>query len=315
MAVLTNLTLSEKNGRTPWMRIFAAAALALVAAGTALASDGGTSVYPAGVETIMPGRMPPPGGTMFLEFNNFYVANQVVGPHGESLVPGFHVRVSAVAGKVLHNWGVHVLGGTLVSTAALPLVDIHLNAPFGSENKIGLGNADLETAVAYHKGDLFWWYGFEVFPPGLSYKKNDLVNVGQHNWAVAPSGAVTYMPNHGRTELSSKYQYIVNYTNPATDYRSGHEFVWEYAAMQNVTRRLAIGANGYFYKQTTDDLQNGITFLDGNQGRNLAFGPEIRCHFNRYMMILKWERDFLTQNRTVGNALWLQIGVPLGHHE
>jgi len=34
-------------------------------------------------------------------------------------------------------------------------------------------------------------------------------------------------------------------------------------------------------------------------------------------MILKYEKDFLTENRPVGNSLWLQFGVPIGslHHD
>ncbi len=170
----------------------------------------------------------------------------------------------------MHNWGVHVLGGTLVSVGALPLEYIHLDAPFGKGDKAGIGNPDIETAIAYKKGALSWWYGFEVYTPGFSYHKNDLVNIGQHNYATAPSGAFTYMPHHGSTEVSSKFQYMVNYTNNATQYRSGNEFLWEYAGMQNLTKRLAIGGNGYFYKQTTNDLQNGLMYLDGNRGRAVS---------------------------------------------
>jgi hypothetical protein len=287
--------------------------LGMVLSAAAYAVEGGASVYPAGVETIMPGRIIGPDGTMLLEFNNFYEANELVGTNGRSLVPGFHLRVGAVAFKLIHNWGIHVLGGTLVNTVALPIVDIRLNAPFGTQNKVGVSNPDLETLVSYNFGSLHWWYGVEGFTPGFSYKKTDLVNIGQHNYATAPSAAFSYMPHHGQTEVSSKFQYIVNFADEATHYRSGSEFVWEYAGMQNITKRLAIGGNGYFYKQTTNDLQNGLMYLDGNRGRNFAFGPEIRYHFNHYAMILKYEKDFLTENRPVGSALWLQLGIPLSH--
>jgi len=305
----SNGSASVPTLRTAWRKFSVCLALTMVTIGAAYATEGGTSVYPEGVETIMPGRMPGPGGTMFLEFNNFYEANGVVGSNGQSLVPGFHLRVSAVAFKGVHNWGVHVLGGTLVSTAALPLVDIHLNAPFGAQNKIGFGNPDLETLVAYKKGALNWWYGFEVYTPGFSYKKTDLVNVGQHSYATAPSAAFTYMPNHGRTEVSSKVQYMVNCTDNATHYRSGDEFVWEYDGMQNVTKNLALGGNGYFYKQATNDLQNGLMFLDGNRGRNLAFGPEIRYHFSHYSMILKWGVSRM-QVKTCRAVLKMGEGLP-----
>jgi hypothetical protein len=169
----------------------------------------------------------------------------------------------------------------------------------------------------YTKGALNWWYGIEGFTPGFSYQKNALVNVGQHNYATAPSGAFTYMPNHGRTEVSSKVQYIVNFEDHATHYRSGGELVWEYDGMQNVNKRLALGFNGYYYQQLSNDLQNGLAYLGGNRGRNFAFGPEIRYHFDHCAMILKYEKDFLTENRPVGNSLWLQFGVPIGspHHD
>jgi len=295
---------------------FVAACLGLAALtiGGAQASEGGGSVYPAGVETVMPGLMPAAGHTLLAEFENFYQANELAGPDGHALLPGFHLRVAAFAVKMEHNWGVHLLGGTLVSTAALPYVYIHLDAPFGAGDKSGFSNPDIETMVAYAKGNLHWWYGVDTYTPGFSYNKSDLVNVGQHNYAWAPAGAFTYLPDHGKTELSSRYQYIINYTDPATHYRSGHEFIWEFDGMHNVTRAVALGVNGFYYQQTTNDLQNGLIFGDGNRGRSVEFGPEIRCHFRHYAMILKYEKDFLTENRPVGNSLWLQFGIPLGGH-
>jgi len=309
--------MSKSNGgesaikrRASWRRIAACVVVATGITGVAFATEGGASVYPEGAETIMPGKYPGPGGTLLLEFTDFFDANELAGPTGRALVPGFHLRVGAVAGKVVHNWGVHVLGGTLVSAGALPWLDVHLNAPFGGMNKQGFGNGDVETAVLYRKGAVSAWYGFELYPPGFAYRKGDLVNIGQHNIATAPSGAITYMPDHGRTELSSKIQYITNYNDSATNYRSGSEFLCEYDGMRNVTKRLAIGGNGYYYKQMTDDQQGGLSI--GNRARNFAFGPEIRYHFDRYALILKWEKDFLTENRPVGNSLWFQFGMPLG---
>ena len=132
----------------------------------------------------------------------------------------------------------------------------HLDLPIGRFDKTGLGNPDIGVlAVAYGKGDWHWWYGMDVYTPGAQYHKDAVLNIGQHNFATAPEGAFTYLPNNGRDELSTKFQYIVNFTNPATQYRSGHELVWEYAAMHNVTRQASIGLNGFYYQQTTNDLQ------------------------------------------------------------
>lgn len=293
-------------------RFFACIALVLLTLGITAASDGGASVYPAGVETVMPGMLPPPGGTLIEQFSNFYDANKLAGSDGAALVPGFHLRVGAVAPRVLHNWGVHLLGGTLVSGVAVPVLYIHLDAPFGKGDRTGVGNPDFSVAqIAYVKGNLHWYYGMDVFTPGWSYSKTALVNIGQHNYATAPVAAFTWLPDRGRTELSSKFLYIVNYTNPATNYRSGNEFSWEFDGMRSVTKSLAVGVNGFYYQQTTNDTVSGLEYLDGNRGRTVQFGPEIRYHFKHYAAALKYEKDFLTANRPAGNSLWLQFGIPL----
>jgi len=278
------------------------------------ATEYGTSAYPAGVETVLPGLAPPPGVTMFETFSNFYQSNQLADAQGHSLVPGFHLRVGAVAVKVVHNWGVHFLGGSLVSTAALPFLYEHLNTPFGAASKSGFGNPDIGVvSVAYQRKAWHWWYGMDVYTPSFSYNKNDILNVGQHNFAIVPDGAFTYLSEKGRTELSSRFQYIVNYANPVTNYRSGHEFIWEYDGMRHIAGAVSAGANGYLYLQTTDDLQSGLVAGNGNRGRVFAIGPEVRAHLKHYALILKYQKEMLAQNKTVGNSFWFELGVPLGH--
>ena len=299
-----------------YRRFSAAILVVLLPLAVAKAAENGASVYPAGVETVMPGALPGPGQTLFLEFNNFYQANALKDGKGHDAVPGFHLRVSAVAVKVVHNWGVRALGGTLVSSVAVPVLYEHLDLPFGKFHKTGIGNSDIGVLdVAYHKGDLHWWYGVDAFTPGAQYKKGDPLNVGQHYFAVAPVGAVSYLPGNKSSELSSRFNYIVSFADPATQYRSGDEFLWEYAAMHNVTKSLALGLNGYFDHQTTDDRMNGIVVESGNRGRVLALGPEARYHLGHMALILKYQREMLAQNRTLGNSFWLQVGMPIGRHE
>ncbi len=194
------------NKLTITSRCLLTASIALTL-GMTYATENGASVYPGGVETIVPGMLPPSGQTMILEFNNFYQANGVAGRNGLSEVPGFHLRVAAEAAKYVHNWGVHVLGGRLVSSLALPLVTIHLSAPFGNGTKAGMGNPDIGVAaIAYNKGTWHYWYGVDVFTPGAEYDRKALINVGQHNSAVSPQGAFTYLPHAGAAEFSSKFQ-------------------------------------------------------------------------------------------------------------
>ena len=289
--------------------------LTVAVAGLAAAAENGVSVYPAGVETILPGMMPGAGHTMLLEFNNFYEANAVMDGSGHSAVAGFRVRVAAFAPKLVHNWGVHFLGGELASSIAVPFLHQNLDGPFGKLNKTGVGNPDIGVvAVSYSKGAWHWWYGYDVYAPGLQYSKTDILNIGQHYWANAPEAAVTWLPNHGTNEFSSKFQYIVNGPDGATQYRSGSEFVWEYVAMQKLSKRLAAGFNGYYDQQTTDDRLSGVA-TPGTRMRVIGMGPEFRYRMNRIEAVLKYQHEFLALNRTCGNALWLQFGLPLGKHE
>jgi len=303
-----------------WKPVYGTSLAVIILAGmpftAGYATENGVSVYPVGVETVMPAMLPGPGQSLLLEFNDFYQANALVDGSGHSLVPGFHLRVGAVAFKFVHNWKVRALGGTLVSSAAVPFLYEHLDGPFGKFDKRGVGNPDIGVLyVAYGKGPWHWYYGMDAFTPGAEYNKSDLLNVGQHNFAAAPSAAFTYLPNHGQSELSSRFQYIVNFTNPANEYRSGHEFVWEYTAMRNVVGKLALGLNGRYYQQMTDDLQNGICVGTGNRGRSVAMGPQARYHLGRAALILKFQREMLVENRAAGNAFWFQLGVPVGRHE
>ena len=64
--------------------------------------------------------------------------------------------------------------------------------------------------LEYTKGDWDWLYEADVLLPGASYSKAAILNVGQHNFVVARVAAFTYLPFQGKTEISSKLQYIVN---------------------------------------------------------------------------------------------------------
>jgi len=281
----------------------------------ATATESGASVYPVGAETVLPGLAPDPGTSVLANFDLFYQANALADGQGHSAVSGFHFRLGGVAFKFEHNWGVHVFGGTLISYVAQPILYEHLDGGLGSGNKTGFSNTILEpAAVAYRRGALHWWYGMDFFTPGFSYNKTDLVNIGQHNAAMAPAAAFTYLPTHG-TEISSKFQYIVNGQNNQTLYHSGNEFIWEYDVMQNIARKIAVGGNGYYYQQTTNDLQNGVIAGSGNRGRDLAVGPEIRAHVGHLALIAKYQRDTLVRNKAIGNAFWLEMAIPIGRGE
>ena len=280
----------------------------------AWATENGASVYPVGVETVLPGMTPHSGGTMLYEFTCFYTANQMDNSLGKSALPEFKLRVLADAFKVVHNWNVHFLGGSLNSNIAVPLLYQQLHIPPGKFGKFSIGNVDVGVfQVGYHHKAFHWYYEGDVWLPGTAYSKTDVLNIGQHNFATGPVGGFTYMPHHGTYEVSSKLTYIINFNDVTTRYRSGNEFNWEFDGMRQMSHPIALGANGYWYKQTTNDLQNGLIVGDGNRGRDLAIGPEVRFHLGEHGgFALKFLHDTLVQNKPQGNAFWFQLGIPVG---
>jgi hypothetical protein len=139
-----------------------------------------------------------------------------------------------------------------------------------------------------------------------------MINIGQNSFAAAPVAGFTFLPHGGTWEASSKFEYILNAHDAATHYHSGNEFTWEYDAMRQVSKQVALGANGYWYRQTSDDHLNGLKVGDGNRGRDLAIGPEARIHCGEHFLFaVKYFRDTLVENRPRGNAFWFQMGIPL----
>ena len=107
------------------------------------------------------------------------------------------------------------------------------------------------------------------------------MNVGSHYLQFEPNFAITYMPNHGKTEFSSRVHYAINTTNPDNNYHSGSYISWEFNATQNVTKTTALGFQGYLAKQVRDDTISGVRTGDGNRTQALGLGPEIRVAIPR----------------------------------
>lgn len=291
----------------------AAAILALLT--FAHATEHGGSVYPVGVETVLTGLQPPPGETRIYEYTCFYTANQFANSQGANVAQNFHLRVFANAIKITHNWGVHFLGGTIESQVGVPFVYEQVRDSSATSSAFGLTNVNIiPVSVTYHRRAVHWYYEADMFTLGAGYSTTHKVNIGQHNLAIAPTAGVTYLPHAGKFEVGSRFMYIFNGYDGATHYHSGNEFTWEYNFNYEFSKKIAAGPNGFFYRQTTGDAQNGTIFQNGFRGRDLALGPQLRLPLGkRGALAVKYYRDTLVENKPRGNAFWFQFSVPLAH--
>jgi len=307
--MLSELKMStDRMGNCAWGRLAGCLLAGMLLSIAAYATEHDGSVYPVGAETVLQGMMPAPHATGGATFTLLYSANQVDDANGKPINVDFKVRCFANAIKVEHNWGIPVLGGMLGSTFGIPFIDQQLH---GGGNSIGLSNMILiPVVVAYNKGNWHGYYQVDFYTPGAPYSKTAAINIGQHNFALAPVGAFTYLSSKAKWEASSKANYIVNFKDGDTNYRSGNEMTWEYTAMRSVSKKAAVGFNGYLYQQTTGDQLNGIAV--GNKGRDLAVGPQLRVFFGKHSAFaVKYFRDTLVENRPRGNGFWFETGFPL----
>lgn len=280
----------------------------------ASATENGASTYPVGVDTRMSGMQPSKGQTVLYNYTNFYWANETDNGNGKSTTPGFKIRIAADAPKIVHDWGINFLGGTLHSNITFPTVHEELNTGSAKGNETGLGNMSMALlGVTYVHKNIHWYYEGDFNLPGGSYNSNNIANIGQHNFAGGPVGAITYLPHEGRQDLSAKVSYLFNSKNGANNYASGNEFMTEYAASQRLGKYANLGVNGYYFQQTTDDKQNGVAYEGGYRGRDFTIGPVLDFKLDAVSGMFKYERDTLVENRTRGNVLWFEFMVPLTH--
>jgi hypothetical protein len=144
-----------------------------------------------------------------------------------------------------------------------------------------------------------------------AYDAADRVNTGRNYYQLAPFYALTWFPAKN-VDVNAKFRYAFNTRNKATNYESGDEASIEFSAGYRATPSFAFGLNGYIYRQTTDDRQNGIRVNgNGNRGRVNAIGPYISYSFTpQVTLILKVQSEFDARNRPEGTRIWAQTRIP-----
>ena len=149
----------------------------------------------------------------------------------------------------------------------------------------------------------------DVFAPTGSYSKTELANIGKNHWAAEPVYAISYIdPNGFNGDL--KFGYIINGKNSSTDYTSGNEFHFDYAAGWGLGNGWTVGIGGYVYQQVTDDKKAGVPVAN-TRGSAVAIGPSVKYDSGKgWFATLKYEKEMKVKNRAQGDSLWLKAVFP-----
>ena len=203
-----------------------------------------------------------------------------------------------------------------LATLSLPIgITLQRGRRFDIEDSSSnFGDPIPNAVIGWHRGNWYWNIGGLLNVPIGEYEKENIANIGFGRWAFDATAAVTWLDPSTGFEASSAAGFTFNGENPETDYRTGTEFHAEFALMQHFSRQLSLGVSGYYYEQVTGDSGAGAV-LGSFKGRVTAVGPSATYTFQLGKLPLatglRWYREFDTENRLEGDAVFLSATMPL----
>ena len=113
------------------------------------------------------------------------------------------------------------------------------------------------------------------------------------------------MEPHTKLEFDSAIGVTFNAKNPATDYKNGDEFIWDWAVGKKFANGLEVGVAGYAYQQLTGDSGSGAK-LGTFKGSVFAVGPQVVYNtvlMHRAVLFnFRNYQEFDAENRFEGNV-------------
>ncbi len=276
---------------------------------SAQATEGGGGMYLNGAEGFLAGALPPPG-LYYLNYLVHYSANRLNDGNGDEVPIDFEADVTANASRFLYMSDKGILGGQFGAYALFSLAHVSAEASIGSDSKSGFGDMTVGSVLAWHFGkNLHAAVACDINMPTGEYDEDDFASIGRNYWNFEPIIAVTYL-TEGGLELTAKFMYDFNTENTATDYTSGQEFHFDYAVGYQIGSWKA-GAQGYVYRQITDDDGPGADANDGNKGQAFAVGPAVKYDFASGGFVeFKYVKEFEVENRPEGDKLLCKLVLP-----
>lgn len=292
-------------------RLFPFAAAALVGwSGHALATEGGGSTYPSGVENFMVGAVPPPG-LYVLNYDNLYVADKLKDGLGQQVpVPGFKVNAAVVATRVVWSTPQPVWGGNLVFHTIIPVVDLKVSAAGASQHKTGVGDITVGVGIAHHHSEaLHTATGLDLVLPTGGYDKTDLANIGRNYASLQPLFGLTYLQSRGFNG-DFKITFNLNQKNKDTQYRSGDEVFVDFATGYGLGNGWTLGVGGYVRRQLSSDTQAGAVVAN-SRSSGFALGPSLRYDNGKgWFITAKFQAESAVRHGTEGKAFWIKTAIP-----
>lgn len=273
----------------------------------AWATEGGGSHYPGGNEDFQVGVLPP-AGNYFFNYLMYYKADKLRDNSGHKVPIDFNLDATVEALRFIHITKKKLFGADIGMHVIVPVVYQHVSLGGASQSRTGLGDIEFSPFILGWHFNKNWHLVtcIDIMTPTGAYDKGDLSNIGRNYWTFNPIVAVSYINDKG-FEASMKLLYLINTVNSATGYTSGQEVIVDYLIGLHIGN-WAVGINGAYYKQTTDDrIRNEPANYNGNKGQFLSVGPALQYTYKNMCFNAKYQVDTSVKNKPEGEKVWLKF--------
>lgn len=305
-----------------------AGASMLACAHMAAAAERGAGFYLLGSKGPAAGILPPPG--VYLQNDIWLYKGDLGGgtqlPTGGRVAVGVEGKAALAAPTVIWVVPEEVMGGRLGLGATIPvgwqetIADLTLSGPGGGvlsgatkDTIFTVGDPLVSGTLGWDAGNFHWTTGVLVNVPIGDYQDGEISNIAFHRWGADVSAAGTWLDPEIGLDLSAAIGVTFNGENPDTNYRTGTEFHFEWAAVQHFNEQFDAGLVGYYYDQLTGDSGEGA--FGPFKGRVAAIGATIGWNFKAGELPIsariKYFHEFAAENRAEGDSVFLTISMPL----
>lgn len=210
-----------------------------------------------------------------------------------------------------------LFGGQYAFGAYLPIVGMDLSATSSigqasrSIDDDGLFVSDLgliPLSLYWNSGNFHVNLCEYVTVPIGQYDEDDDLNGGLNYWSFETAISTTYLNPEKGLEISLVLGHIYNTENSDTNYQTGQELHLDLMINQYLSETLAIGLQGFVYRQITGDSGSGAV-LGGMRGEAAGIGPAVMwaTEINSCPVAIsgRWIHEFDVDRRLEGDHFYL----------
>jgi len=261
-------------------RILFAGCACLIIPSSASAVEYALGTYGLGSSAFGAGVTPPPG-TYVTEAVSWYTARvgTTITFGDDTLNAGALAKFFIEATNLLYVPQRKVFGGTMGLSLTIPVAHVDYEAtlagPLGGSRSVegwGIGDVVSRFQLGWQDGGFSHLIYVQAVAPTGHWEQGFSPITGYYRPGVDTGWSFTWTDSTKKLQLNGTVGFTFNVENTATNYQSGDEFHFEWAAGLEFAPGLMIGVVGYDYRQVTNDSGSG-DHLGPFKGRVDAVGP------------------------------------------